>query len=175
MNYTYDSGVVEGYINFIKPQELKNSKFFMIYYNELSNKYKNLIDSYLQTVEYRSLNLNRGYRSKEKTFDIKTIQEFYAYDKLDFKVLDFLKGKEYFEYSYGQYHLFELIACEIRENPKVLEHFKAIVYDNENVQNLSTDLIKGAIVSDNKEAIKAVFDLLKAAKLSEGLRSSIVN
>ncbi len=177
-NWTYFG--LEGTIKYTSRDELKKNKFFNIFYDELSSKYKKLIDVTLEILEYSATNLNRGFRGETKQFQISILADFYVCCKASFDVAKFIKGTQYFyqnnysmEYDYD--YVYMVIASEFRTNPDFLTLFKAMIYDNENVQHLSLSLIKGAIVSNYDEAIKAVLDLLKAAKLSEGLRSSVVN
>ncbi len=163
-----------GYIEFCDEQELRNNEFFKKFYNEYSEKYKKIMDARIKFFEVNTSNLNRGYRSKNKRLSVDTIEMLYSYDNFGFDAIDFLNGKVYFEF-FNDYFLFNIFAAEFVINSDFVEYFKKMVYDNENLKSLSDQLIKGAIVSNNEEVVNAVFDLLKAAKLSEGLRSTIVN
>ncbi len=173
MTYEFELAV-NGYIKFENENDLFENKFFILFYNHMSEKYKKLIKNSIKSLSYRANNKVRGFRGGEKNFDIEILQNFYGYDKINFALEEYLQNKKYFE-NHRDYKFNELIACELMDNKKVLELLKKMIYDNDNVQHISRELIIGAIESNNKEAINAIFDLLKAAKLSEGLRSSIVN
>ncbi len=164
----------DNYIKFKTEKELRKNKYFKLFYINMCDKYKNLIDNLIKSFEYRAIEKNRGYRGDEKLFNIKFLNNFYAYSELNFNLLDYLYNKITIQKHYD-YNFSELYTAEFMTNPEILQYLKAMVYDNENVTNMSSNIILGAIKSNNQEAIKAIFDLFKAAKLSEGLRSSIVN
>ncbi len=161
-------------IQFETEQALRENEYFKVLYSNLCPKYKGLLDTYIKSLEYRSVNRNRGYRSKEKFLDVMGLTGFYVYSCLGFDMLEYHEGKIDVEYPWTC-NFAALYTSEFMVNTKLLDYFKGMVYDNEGVQNMSDDIIKGVIQSNNSEAIQAVFDLFKAAKLSEGLRLAIVS
>ncbi|MDR0704993.1 MAG: DUF4132 domain-containing protein [Planctomycetaceae bacterium] len=68
-----------------------------------------------------------------------------------------------------------LIALDLDEHDEfVTNRIKEIIYDDNNTGMLTQEIIRGILISRNTDAHKWVGDLLKAAKLQEGLRQTIV-
>ncbi|WP_052131666.1 DUF4132 domain-containing protein [Planococcus sp. CAU13] len=77
----------------------------------------------------------------------------------------------YDEYSIAS----DVIAYEIdQQNIEILESIQQAVFGDNNHILLSRDLIKGMVMSHNKEMYELLGQMLVAARLQEGLRQSIV-
>lgn len=61
-----------------------------------------------------------------------------------------------------------------RDKAQLLEHLEQNFFASEGISAVSSPLLKGLIASGVPKALELVMSLLKAAKLSEGLRTSIV-
>lgn len=178
-NFIYASGAsyLNGCIDFVDEKDLRSTPIFMVYYNNFSKEYKQRIDQYIKVLAYTPMNYARGHRFLPiKRVKVEVLETFFALDSKGFDCVEHLKGEQYFNFSYVQdLGMSWVFAAEFKENKEFVSLFKKMVYDNENTQNLSKELIAGAIMSNEEEVIQAIEDLLRAAKLSEGLRSSIIN
>lgn len=68
----------------------------------------------------------------------------------------------------------DLISIELNDNNKeIFEYIKEIIYNDNNIAVLSHQIIRGVLMSNNKEAYSMIGDLLLASKLQEGLRQAI--
>lgn len=153
-------------------------------YQKLNDENKELFDILLELAPTRVFFNSSGNIRSYKSDTFKNIQSFYDFakgllllQKINFNLIDFFEGKKYFEDLY----YVELVdstyyACllSLNNSSKITEIIKHMIYDNENLLNLSHNLIKGMLLSTNSEAWDMAMDLLKSAKLSEGLRQAIV-
>lgn len=71
-------------------------------------------------------------------------------------------------------YLHDYIACELdRGNAELLNRLRVAVYEDNGTAILTRNMIKGMLMSRQPEAHKLVGELLKAARLQEGLRQAI--
>ncbi|PSL40900.1 uncharacterized protein DUF4132 [Planomicrobium soli] len=94
----------------------------------------------------------------------------FASSQLSFSEL-LTRKSNYAEYSVAS----DIFAYEIdRQNDEVLELIRDAVFGDNNYALLSRDLIKGMVLSHDREMYTMLGQLLVAARLQEGLRQSIV-
>lgn len=127
---------------------------------------------------YTSGYIRRSYRSNKSTSlylgkNIQKLREFIYLAAKDFSLEKYLKDTKtnYEEISV----IADIIAIELdRNNQRVLEGIKEIIYNDNNAAIVTREIIRGMLMSRNSEAHRIAGELLLAAKLQEGLRQAIV-
>ncbi len=172
-------------IEFDSLQEMKNSFYIQYFYTELNDLNKAIFDKHLETSltlgqHTGRYNCFRCYRSVSQPINLSNylgfIYALYAYQAEGFDIFEYLAGKEY-EYT-TMYEISTYYACLLSlgnsTGEKLYNVFHAMIYDNEQLVMLSHDIIRGLIMSTRPNTNEMVMDLLKSAKLSEGLRSAVM-
>ncbi len=160
-------------------KEIYKSFIINIIYENLSDVNKKIFDKYLSLlpswsrIDYHDF---RGYRTKSEYGKLKDIVVF-LYDLYDdqiesFDFMTYLKGEFEYDYYPNCDYIASLISTD--EGSQVYDYIKNMIYNSENLVALNNGIIGGLIKSDREDSNTLVMDLLKAAKLSEGLRQSVV-
>lgn len=170
-------------------KKFKNSKYYKLICSVYSKEQIKIFDAFLENVQKTPYQSRRGgiqigLRSSNLNYyypiifsfakDLVSIQyvleqleisykDYFSTNNIDKTVLTVLTNKRYLA-----------AILDSDTNIEIIEVLKSMVYGNENLLSLNNEVIHGMLLSNNKEAQKMVMDLLKSAKLSEGLRQSIV-
>lgn len=185
-SYTYKEDVTKTYENmgFSSSQELLQEELISKMYNHLNETHKKIFCKYLELAPKLGairdlIGYTRGYRTVNIYHNLSPYFEMlcnlFAYEYINFDLLKFLNGEEYFSYEPTSLGLYYACVLSLEEGNEVYEYIKNMIYNSENLINISNSLIRGLLQCHRAGARELVLDLLKAAKLSEGLRSSIVS
>lgn len=165
-------------------EEILSIPVIYVYYRYMNDYYKNLLNGYLDNLDNmanvgRYSNHIRSYRSKYVYIDIFRMLEicelFAMYQFLSFDILDYLDGKKYLS-GYQDVLSEELVTALLLtdDNKLLVEKLKNMVYETEGLIHFSSTLLRGMIISGQPDSIQMAKDLLETAKLSEGLRSAVI-
>lgn len=163
-------------------EELLHVDVMMFYYNKLHGLHRKMFDTYLDLLKEIGSAENyyfRAYRKEDCYADIfklyRVLKDFFTYQEAGLDICQHLKGKMYFkqDYDYMGYRYYGTLFS-MPEGDEALDIISRMIYENENLKNFSRTMISGMLMSNNTKAHDMVMDLLKSARQSEGLRSSIV-
>ena len=185
-SYAYKEDIIKTYSNmeFSSSHDLLKEELINQMYNHLNETHKKIFCKYLELapklgVIRDSIGYTRGYRTANVYHDLipyfEMLCNLFTYEYINFDFLKFLDGEEYFSYEPTSLGLYYACVLSLEEGSEVYEYIKNMIYNSENLINVSNSLIRGLLQCHRDGARELVLDLLKAAKLSEGLRSSIVS
>lgn len=154
-------------------------------YNALDEKHKKMFSKLLELSPLLGSGISnsyyhRGYRTKDIYNNlvpyINYLADLLTYKHINFDILEHFSVKEDSEeYIYiNNISIYLTPLLSLDEGNEVYEYIKNMVYNSENLIHLSGMIIKALIQCDREGSNEVVLDLLKAAKLSEGLRASIM-
>jgi len=164
-------------------KDVLNNSLIKSLYNALNETHKKMFNKLIDLAPLLGNGVivsyyHRGYRTENAYNNIVPYIEYLGdlltYQHINFDTLEYFGGKEYFnEYSTNiSQYLTTLLSLD--DGNKVYEHIKNMVYNSENLIHFSSIIIRALIQCDREGSNEVVLDLLKAAKLSEGLRASIM-
>jgi hypothetical protein len=166
-------------------KEVKDFRFIKYFYDKLNDKFKMIFDTYLSLLPTRTMNISSSYLRSYKTVDcynsidliFSFIKNCYMYQKLNLDLTEYLSGKQYFEdntkYDFLSRDFYaSVFSCTY--DAALVDRLSRMIYENESLLYLSHNLIGGMLLSNSSKLHDMVMDLLKTAKLSEGLRQSVV-
>ncbi|REE91300.1 uncharacterized protein DUF4132 [Paenibacillus taihuensis] len=117
----------------------------------------------------------RSFRTSEQTFVHMERNMTRLWAAIQFRALDQKYEPSLIVSDMANYpFLCDYMAYELdKGNAELLEKARAIIYEDNSAGLLTRNIVKGLLMSSSAEAHRYVGDLLKAAKLQEGLRQTI--
>ncbi len=172
-------------------QEVLSSEAILPVYSLLNEDNKDIFQHLVRTNQITpitSCGNTRGIRSKSYTKNIDyylstILDDIYVLQELNLDYIAYLtespivyQGEEIlvtqgYHTIFNQDHVSAILSSKAGD--EVYSYIKKMIYDNENLVNLDTRIIHALIACTREGSNEIVMDLLKAAKLSEGLRSAI--
>lgn len=117
---------------------------------------------------YRTNKSSRSYLNK----NINKLVEYIYLLSIDFSLKDYLASN--LKNRQDMSIISDLISIELNDNNKeIFDLIKGIIYNDNNLAVLTHQIIRGVLMSNNKQAYAMIGDLLLASKLQEGLRQAI--
>ncbi|OKL45903.1 DUF4132 domain-containing protein [Boudabousia marimammalium] len=179
------------------PRELLDLPAFKFLYSRLNADYQDAYYRYLALCPRLSVEQNyyqrRSYHSDNPFHFLQpryeVLEHFTIYQHEGFNLEEFFtQGKNpldsHYMFAEAAYYLPGILAPDLDlpglENPvsrdpeALLDKIEQGIFEAEGVSSVSSPLLKGLVMSGHPRALDLVAKLLRAAKLSEGLRQSIL-
>ena len=156
-----------------------------IVFDSLNSFYQKLFTTYLALAPTLGnvkieIGSTRGYRQANIFQDVSSffyiLAGFSTFQFIEFEAIKHWDGEEFWGYnSSGFLGIYYTALLSLSEGDAIFEKIKKAIYNSENVTSISHEVIRGMLQSNRQEAHHITMDLLKSAKLSEGLRDSVLS